>query len=147
MTRSSERSKGSVVALVPTSSAEPKQFPMLPWYPESFQYSTRTWPLIARAIYRELLDAQWIDGSLPESSEELRDLARATPHEWKLHWLRVEPKFPVSSDGRRRNARLEAHRRKSVERSAKASESGRAGWVDGPGGRRVRRGGGNDASA
>jgi hypothetical protein len=122
---------------------------MLPWYPESFQYSTRTWPLIARAIYRELLDAQWIEGGLPESPEDLREMVRATPQEWK-HWARVAPKFPVCSDGRRRNARLEAHRLKSIERSNKAALSARAAWEESPSGghRRVRAGsGGADANA
>ena len=93
-------------------------FPRLPWYPRDFSSSTRTWPLLARAVYRELLDAQWdIGGSdvgtLPDDEEELRQLVRATPSEWRAAWRFVECKFP-RVEGGRRNPRLEAHRQVAI---------------------------------
>ena len=88
----------------------------LPWVPRDFQASTRTWPLVARAVYRELLDAQWdVGGTLPEDPEELKVIARATPAEWRIAWKWVEPKFPCV-DGGRRNARLEEHRQKAIKK-------------------------------
>lgn len=84
------------------------------WYPRDFVCSTRTWPLEARGVYRELLDAQWDMGgsgvgTLPDDEEQLRELARATPEQWRVAWRLVEPKFP-RVEGGRRNPRLEQHR-------------------------------------
>jgi uncharacterized protein YdaU (DUF1376 family) len=88
-------------------------FPWMKWFPRDFFASTRGWPLIARAVYRELLDAQWdMGGLLPADEEQLREIARATPAEWRTAWKHVVPKFP-EVDGGRRNARLEQHREKS----------------------------------
>lgn len=58
-------------------------FHRMPWYPRDFASATRTWPLVARGAFRELLDAQWDMGGsqaglLPADPEELRELARAT---------------------------------------------------------------------
>lgn len=94
------------------------QFAKLPWFPRDFASATRVWPLIARAVYRELLDLQWDvggiePGSLPDDEQQLRELVRASPAEWKLAWPYVEPKFP-KVEGGRRNARLEEHRAAAV---------------------------------
>ncbi len=94
------------------------QFPRMPWYPRDFASSTRGWPLIARAVYRELLDAQWDiggleEGTLPDDEEQLRQIARASSAEWRVAWPFVGPKFPRVSGGRR-NARLEQHRQQSL---------------------------------
>lgn len=86
----------------------------MPWFPRDFASSTRTWPLIARGAYRELLDLQWDIGHVPPDPRQLRSLIGATPTEWRLIWQHVEGKFPLSNDGLRRNARLEAHRSKAM---------------------------------
>lgn len=88
------------------------------WFPRDFMSSTRTWPLEARGIYRELLDAQWDAGGsgvgmLPDDEEQLRELARATPEQWRVAWRFVEPKFP-RVEGGRRNVRLEQHREAAI---------------------------------
>jgi len=87
----------------------------MPWYPRDFASSTRGWPLAARGIYRELLDAQWDMGSLPEDPQHLRSIAVATPAEWRVAWPFVEHKFPLVEAGRRRNPRLETHRTKAIQ--------------------------------
>lgn len=100
-------------------------FYRMPWIPRDFASSTRTWPLVARAVYRELLDAQWDIGgvnigTLPDDADELRLLARATPTEWRIAWKYIEPKFPPVEGGRR-NAKLEEHRAYSnKQRAARA---------------------------
>jgi uncharacterized protein YdaU (DUF1376 family) len=100
-------------------STTPPPFARMPWYPRDFASATRTWPLVARGAFRELLDAQWdLGGSqpglLPNDPEELRELARTTPAEWKTAWRFLEPKFP-QVEGGRRNERLEAHRQIAIE--------------------------------
>jgi len=100
--------------------SKPK-FARLPWYPSDFASSTRTWPLVARGAYRELLDAQWEVGAglepgvLPADPRQLRALVRATPAEWRVAWPLVEPKFPILPTGGRQNRRLEEHRQVALE--------------------------------
>lgn len=93
-------------------------FHRMPWYPRDFASATRTWPLDARGAYRELLDAQWDAGGsqpglLPDDPEQLRELVRATPAQWKVAWKFIEAKFP-QVDGGRRNERLEGHRNAAI---------------------------------
>jgi uncharacterized protein YdaU (DUF1376 family) len=109
-------------------------FPWMRWYPRDFASSTRGWPLIARAVYRELLDAAWdLGGALPVDEAALRDIARASPAEWRIAWPLVERKFPIV-DGGRRNARLEQHRevamREYLGRSEGAKAANRKRWGD-----------------
>jgi uncharacterized protein YdaU (DUF1376 family) len=71
-------------------------------------------------VYRELLDLQWdvggiAPGILPDDENQLRELVRASPTEWRVAWPYVEPKFPRLSGGGRQNARLEGHRKASVD--------------------------------
>jgi uncharacterized protein YdaU (DUF1376 family) len=103
------------------------QMARMPWYPRDFASSTRGWPLVARGAYRELLDAQWDLGSLPVDPAGIRAIAGATSKEWQIAWPFIEPKLLVNADDRRRNARLEVHRRKAVEQFKKQSAGGRAG--------------------
>jgi len=113
-----------------SSDAEPERSPQMakmPWYPRDFASSTRGWPLEACGAYRELLDAQWDMGSLSADSEELRPLSRATPAQWRVAWKYIEPKFPIGADDRRRNPRLEVHRRKAIAQFNSQSAGGRAG--------------------
>lgn len=103
------------------------QFARMPWFPRDFASATRAWPLVARAVYRELLDAQWDvggiePGTLPDDEEQLRELVRATPAEWRLAWRFCEPKFPPVAGGRR-NARLEEHRQ-AAKRDFEARQRG-----------------------
>jgi uncharacterized protein YdaU (DUF1376 family) len=112
-----------------TPEAVRKSLPMLPWFPASFLSSTRGWSVTARGIYRELLDCQWEQGGLPSDPKELQALIGATRPEWK-EWPRVESKFPVCADGRRRNPRLERHRLNSIERSHKAHAAAQKRWCD-----------------
>ncbi|MDA8348390.1 MAG: hypothetical protein M0038_06255 [Pseudomonadota bacterium] len=100
---------------------------MMPWFPRDFLAATRGWPLISRAIYRELLDAQWEQGGLSAEPTELRILIGATPAEWRIGWPQVAPKFPKDADGLRRNQRLEEHRAKAVVIAHRRAESGRKG--------------------
>ena len=104
------------------------QMPRMPWYPRDFRSSTLGWPLVARAVYRELLDAQWDVGGLPVSPDELKAIAYASGPEWKKAWPYVEKKFPVDPDGNRRNPRLEQHRVDALNLLAKRREAANKRW-------------------
>lgn len=120
--------RAPVVAVISPAMSVRRSFPMLPWYPASFMSSTRGWSVTARGIYRELLDCQWEKPEgLPTDPAALQRLIGATNAEWKS-WPIVEGKFPISTDGMRRNATLEQHRARAMERSAKAAESAAEKW-------------------
>jgi prophage regulatory protein len=84
----------------------------MPWYPSAFLGATRGWPCCARLLYRELLEAQWDMGSLPDSEPELRKIAGVDEGCWSRGWVYVKRKFRPGRDGRLRNSRLEQHRAK-----------------------------------
>jgi uncharacterized protein YdaU (DUF1376 family) len=100
----------------------------MPWYPRDFASSTRGWPLIARGLYRELLDVQWDMGSLPAEPGDLRAIIGASPREWSIAWPFVEPKLPLGADGRRQNPRLEQHRAKAAEIGATKQKAAKTRW-------------------
>jgi len=103
------------------------QLAMLPWYPRDFASATALWPLVARGVYRELIDLQWNlssvenPGILPEDPDALRMAIRATLTEWKIAWPLVEPKFPPVPGGRQ-NARLEQHRQDAARKHLKRQQ-------------------------
>lgn len=122
--------RAPVVARIspPPTETVRKRFPMMPWYPANFLSSTRGWSVTARGIYRELLDCQWeMPEGLPADASALQRLIGATAAEWKS-WRIVESKFPIGTDGTRRNPTLEGHRARSIQRSIKAAESAAEKW-------------------
>jgi len=101
--------------------------PFMPWYPAEFYRTTATWPFVARAAYRELLDLQWLSHGLPADPDELRQIIRCPESDWATAWRYVEPKFSQDADGLRRNLRLEEHREKSLRLRDVRSNAGRTG--------------------
>lgn len=99
---------------------------MMPWFPRDFLASTRGWSLIQKACYRELLDAQWDLGVLPDDPDELQALCGATPKQWFEAWEKVCTKF-VAVQGGLKNERLELHRQKYVDIRQARAAAGRKG--------------------
>jgi uncharacterized protein YdaU (DUF1376 family) len=114
---------------------QPKTLFYMPWVPRDFRSSTIGWPLVAKAVYRELLDAQWDMGTLPSDPQELRAICGASESEWAKAWPKVAGKFPENSHGRQ-NEKLEHHRASSMqlfEKRRNASEvANRARWGSDP---------------
>lgn len=108
-----------------TNRADSGGLPRMPWYPRDFRSSTLLWPLVARGVYRELLDLSWDLGGLPADPDDLREILRASLEEWKRAWPYIEPKFPIAEDGLRRNPRLEIHR-KAAQRMRAGKSAGAA---------------------
>lgn len=103
-----------------------RRLPYMPWFPRDFLSATRGWPVTAKGVYRELLDASWdCGGGLPADTDTLRRMIGATAAEWRTAWPLVEPKLPITDgDGLRRNARLEYHRAKAMGLSEVRSDIG-----------------------
>ena len=102
---------------------------MMPWFPDSFLGSTLGWNWKHRALYRALLDAQWLLGSLPNDEDELREIVGCTAEEFSPSWARSRVKFQLRADGRLINHRLEEHRGKAFQLHAKAVRTGRLGGL------------------
>jgi hypothetical protein len=108
--------------------AKQKRLPYIKWFASDFAGSTRGWPFCARALYRELLDAQWDMGGLPNDEGQLRRIAGLDTDDcWVVAWPFVRPKFDIGEDGKLRNAKLEQLREDAGGKSETNSENGRKG--------------------
>ncbi len=110
-----------------TAAAEVRaSLPWLPLYVGDWLRETRGWPPVVRAVYLELLLAQWDEGSLPADAETLQAIARVTTHEWTTAWRVLAPFFPLDRR-RRRNSALAARRTVQEDRRRRLSDAGRRG--------------------
>jgi len=99
--------------------SEQMNAPAFDFYPERWTHGTRHMSKIERCDYLDLLCHQWTDDGLPNDLELIARLlgykkASQIP-------LLVLAKFPIATDGKRRNERLEQERQKQQERFAKKS--------------------------
>jgi uncharacterized protein YdaU (DUF1376 family) len=105
------------------------KLPMLPWFPRDFLSATRGWKLVERGLYRELLDAQWEMGALPNDPDELADIAGAKTSEFASAWPKVRNKFVDDGSGKLINLKLEEHRASAIQRLRDHSKAGRIGGL------------------
>jgi uncharacterized protein YdaU (DUF1376 family) len=103
------------------------RLPYFRWFPDDYAGSVRGWSLLEKGGYREALDAQWSQDGLPANPDEVRRIIGATPAEFRRIWARIESKFPIAEDGRRRNPRLEQERERVKRVSVVRAELGRLG--------------------
>jgi uncharacterized protein YdaU (DUF1376 family) len=95
----------------------------MPLYVSDFLIATLGWDAEAVGHYIRLLLIQWDRGSLPSDSSEWDALSpKASEYKEVL-----ESKFPICSDGLRRNARLEEEREKAQEVYTQRVKAGRKG--------------------
>lgn len=95
------------------------------WAPGDFLRISRAWPPIARLAYRELLDAQWDLGALPDDPGQLRELVPGiTDRDWKIAWRSIEVHFPAAAGGRQ-NPGLEVQRAE-ITKGRKRQQTGAA---------------------
>lgn len=104
-----------------------RELPMMPWYPDQFAASTRSFSLLERAIYRELLDAQWQADSLPSNEKLLARIVGLDVRVFRKSWVVVREKFITLPNGNLQNARLEKHRLAALDRRQKLIDAGRMG--------------------
>jgi hypothetical protein len=100
----------------------------LPWrkhWVGDHAMTTRGWPIAARIALIELLDRQWMQGSLANDPEMLRAVVVCTPREWSVAWRFVEPEFPICEDGLRRNRRVSIERDQKNTQRQKSSDGGK----------------------
>jgi hypothetical protein len=91
-----------------------KDAPAFDFYPERWTHGTRGMSKTERSDFLDLLCYQWTEDGLPANS---LDLARLCGYrEARTLSIKVVEKFPVSTDGKRRNERLEVIRNEQRKR-------------------------------
>ena len=117
------------------------QKPYVPFYSGDFARSTAGWPLTTRAIYWQLLCAQWEQGPLPNNPEWLTRIAGCTEAQFTDAWPTISPKFVLTSDGRLLNERMAEHATNWERYRTQQSENGRKGGQSTQQRQREKRGG------
>jgi uncharacterized protein YdaU (DUF1376 family) len=107
---STERSEGSPLAF-------------LKFYGSDFLNATAAWTMEERGIYITLLWYAWVNGGLPAEIDRIDRMAPGA----KACWPLLESKFPIGTDGLRRNPRQERDRATMRAKSESAAKRGRRG--------------------
>lgn len=94
------------------------------FFGRDFIASTLGWSAEERGHYVVLLVAQWEQDGLPTDPKRLELISPGVSKCWKT----LEPKFPPSRGGKRRNPRLEHERHLAHQRSERARQSASARW-------------------
>ena len=102
--------------------------PAFQFYANDFMDATRMWDAFACGLYIRLLCIQWTHGSVPDDQRRLAKGAGCDLSELQREWHLIEPKFPICSDGTRKNPRLEAVRSRQEAVSGKRSEAANTRW-------------------
>jgi hypothetical protein len=95
------------------------------FFGRDFLAATIGWTAEERGHYVTLLIAQWEQGGLPDDVKRLELISPGVGKAWKT----LAPKFPKSTGGLRKNARLEHERHLAHERSERARQSASARWA------------------
>lgn len=101
---------------------------MSSWFPffgRDFLTATSGWTAEERGHYITLLIVQWEQKALTDDLARLELVSPGITGCWGV----VSEKFPLCSDGKRRNIRLEHERSKSHERSERARQSASSRWA------------------
>ena len=106
--------------------------PWYRWFPRDFLASSRVqaMTLEERGAYRQLLDFQWQDGSIPDSAPDIgRMLGGVRGKRLARIWAAVRPCFDPVPDapGRLANARIAAERADADAYAAERAAAGRRG--------------------
>ena len=110
------------------SKPKQKRLPYIKWFPSDFAGATRGWSIVARGLYRELIDAQWDMGGLPNDEAALRRIVAFDPDmDWTAAWSVVRSKFELCADGKLRNAKVEQLRELAGAEAIVHSENGKLG--------------------
>lgn len=110
--------------------------PAYQWYPKDAQtdeaYKSMTHE--ERGVYRDLLDHQWLHGSIPSDIAGIADAAtsgraRLSDERATIIWPKILPCFSDRGDGRLVNVRLERQRSETAAFLSGKSEAGRLGGL------------------
>jgi hypothetical protein len=101
-----------------------------PWYVRDYRSSRKVQRMgyIARGLYRELLDEEFLEGSLPDDIGALADICGCPVRVMERAWKELEPCFQ-QIDGRLVNEKLEEMRTEKDKIRVKRADAGRKGGI------------------
>lgn len=99
------------------SSTSANNSPWFKFWGSDFKSATVGWTLAEKGGYMELLIASWEADGLPADTERVFLIHGGIDKVWKC----LESKFPIASDGRRRNPRQERIRIEMIETAERKS--------------------------
>ena len=107
-----------------STAATTNKSPAYQWYPRDFLTDppVRLMDWEARALYRELLDYQWLAGSVPDDSAAVSKAADFPLDVVERVWQQVKPQFPGG-----KNRRMERQRADLMAFKKNRQEMGRIG--------------------
>jgi len=108
-----------------TDKLEPLPYYKWLWRDWRLSRSVARMHYIARGFFRELLDEQWAEGSIPDDDRELAEICGCPVAVLREYWPEIAPRFEVREDGRLVNLKLERLRTELDEKRIKYVESGR----------------------
>lgn len=89
--------------------------PAYPMYAQDFDMDTASWSALAVGVYIRLMNYSWINGPLPDDTEELARITRLDHGNFKKVWCRyVISKWTKTNEGLV-NSRMEIERQKRVK--------------------------------
>jgi uncharacterized protein YdaU (DUF1376 family) len=102
--------------------------PAFQFYANDFLGATITWDAIACGMYIRLLCTQWVNGSIPDDQRRIAKAAGVDLAELQREWHLLEPRFPLDTDGTRKNLRLEEVRQRQSDVSNARKEAANSRW-------------------
>jgi uncharacterized protein YdaU (DUF1376 family) len=106
-----------------------------PWFPGDFASSTKHLTLLEKGAYRELLDAYYRRGSLPNDDTELRRMSGMSPPQWRRSRARILEYFDIKNGYPLRHIKADRVIAARDNLSAERSKAGKLGnskrWKDG----------------
>jgi len=103
-----------------------EQAPAYQWYVKDWRSSRKVQLMTyqQRGMYREMLDEQWEEFSLPDSPHAVAALLGGHAGIWEKEWKTLRACFTLISEGRIQNKRLEKERAKQRNRREAGSRGG-----------------------
>lgn len=117
----------------PAIHTERETMALLPYYtmyPQDFDCdeTVRLMEDCELGMFIRMLNHSWVNDGLPGNADALRRTLRYTQSDFDSRWPAVEPCFPISTDGRRRNPRQEQERSKAIEKTNKSKKAAASRW-------------------
>jgi len=99
--------------------------PSFQWYAADFYMDTVTWDMDDIGCYVSLLNAEWINGPLPNDVKKLAKICRKTERKFIKNWSKISHKFVPEKNENIINLRLEFEREKQKDYREKQSLKGK----------------------
>ena len=127
--KSPPRAEATVSADSADLHAPTEPLPYYKWFVRDWRASRSVQHMgyIARGLYRELLDEQWLVGFVPDDIAKLAEIADCPEEVMNQEWPRIKPHFEKCGRGKLVNKKLETRRTDSDRYRVQQAQHGKKG--------------------